>query len=151
VITTANDLRQLYAIYTHADNDGIVQYVGVCPLSELFTLKDALCNSIWPKKFGSPMQTLEMNVVALTADEREAYNEQRKLIATHNPECNKRGFYVEPKKQAVVCIETGEKFATISEACRAHNLSYPALHGHLSRKPGFKTVKGKTYRREFQP
>lgn len=151
VITTANDIRQLYAVYTHSDGEGVVKYVGVTPLSELFTLKDALCNSLWSPMFGKHMQTLEINVVGLTASEHEAYNEQRRLIAQHNAEFNKRGFYVDPKKQAVVCVETGERFATITECARAHNLSYPALHGHLARKPGFKTVKGKTYRKEFQP
>jgi len=150
LITTASDVRQLHAIYTHSDIDGKVQYVGVTPLSMLFTLHDAQCNSLWPDKFGAPLTTLELKVIALTASEKEAYLEQRRLIALHNPECNKKGFYADPRQQQVQCIETGEIWETAADACRAHGLSTSALSNHLNRKPGHRTIKGRTYVRTMK-
>lgn len=147
VVTTANDVRSLYAIYTHRDVDRVVQYVGVTPLSELFQMTDALCNSRWPDTFGKPVTTLEIEVIALTASEKEAYQEQRRLIMLYHPPCNRRGYHIAPENQHVVCNETGETWATIREAATAHGLSYSQLHSHLKRKPGYKSVKGKTYSR----
>lgn len=150
VITTASDIRQLYAIYTHSDANGVIQYVGVTPLSELFTLQDAQCNSVWHDVFSKPLTTLEMRVVALTPSEKEAYVEQRRLIAIHNPHCNRKGYWIDPKRQGVTCNETGETWETVKDAAAAHGLTYSALHAHLNRKPGHRTVKGRTYSRTMK-
>lgn len=147
VVSTASDIRTLYAIYTCRDISGIVQYVGVTPLSELFTLQDANCNSEFIELFGKPLTTLDLEVHALTSNEREAFTEQRRLIAIHSPHCNRKGVYTELKRQAVVCNETGETFPNAAAAAKAHGLSQSALHHHLNRRPGFKTVKSKTYSR----
>ncbi|AHJ10764.1 hypothetical protein P106B_81 [Rhizobium phage vB_RglS_P106B] len=145
VITTASDVRQLYAIYTHADINGTIRYVGVTPLSELFTLQDAQCNSLWSDAFAAPLTTLEIKVIALTPNEKEAFLEQRRLIGIHNPECNRKGYWIDPKRQNVQCVETGETWPTISAAAAAHGLAISALSNHLKRKPGHRTVKGRTY------
>ena len=145
VASTANDIRQLWAIYTHSDINGVVHYVGVTPLSKLFTLEDATCNSLWTDYFGTPITTLEIKVIALTPNETEAYREQMRQVALHNPICNKKGFYVDVKRQQVKCIETGEVFSSAAEAARMHGLSNSALVNHLNRKSGHRSVKGRTY------
>lgn len=150
LISTANDIRSLYAVYEHRDINETVQYVGVTPLVELFALTDAQCNSMWPDIFSKPVTTLDINVVAVTPDEREAYQEMHRLISIHNPTCNRKGYWVDPRKQNVICNETGETWDTAVAASRAHGLSYSQLSNHLNRKPGYKTVKGRTYRRTVQ-
>lgn len=147
VSTTANDIRQLYAVYMHRDVDSTVQYVGVTPLSELFTLEDAACNSEWADTFGKPLTTLEIEVIALTPNEREAFVEMRRQIAIHNPRCNKVGYYITTTRQGVICNETGEMWKSVRDASIAHGLSYSQLYNHLSRKPGYKSCKGRTYSR----
>lgn len=147
VITTANDIRQLYAIYLHKDADGTVQYIGVAPLREMFTLLDATANSMWSDIFGKPVTTLEIDVVALTPSEKEAYSEQRRLIGIHKPVCNQKGFIIDPRRQRVVCNETNEVFENAAEAARIKGVSHSQLVNHLNRKIGHKTVKGYTYSR----
>lgn len=147
VVTTAADMRQLYAIYTVRDISNVVQYIGVSPLSELFTLSDANCNSEFIELFGKQATTVDIEVEALTSSEREAYIEQRRLIAIHRPHCNTRGIYVAVTRQRVMCNETGETWPTASAAAKDHGLSQSALHHHLNRRPGHKTVKGRTYSR----
>lgn len=150
VVTTANDIRQLYAIYSHADINGQIKYIGVCPLSELFQMTDATANSLWHDHFGTPLTTLEIRVIALTASETEAYREQMRLINVHSPVCNRKGFYIDAKKQRVECIETGELFENAAAAARAHGVSHSALTNHLNRRAGHKTVKGRTYKRTMR-
>lgn len=48
---------------------------------------------------------------------------------------------------SVICNDTGETFKSINAVCDAHGLSYSALHKHLTRAIGHKSVKGKTYTR----
>jgi len=45
----------------------------------------------------------------------------------------------------VLCNQTGEIFSNAFTAANHHNLTYSALHNHLKRKRGHKTVKGRTY------
>ena len=150
VVTTVNDIRSLYAVYSCLDENETVRYVGVSPLSELFTLRDAYSNTEFANTFNRQITTLEIRVDVLTATEKEAYIEQRRLIGVHNPTCNRHGYHVETNKQGVTCNETGEHWKSAQEAATAHGLTYSALINHLNRKPGFKTVKGRTYLRQVK-
>lgn len=47
----------------------------------------------------------------------------------------------------VLCVETGEQYNSIKEAVDKNNLTYSALCNHLRGMKGYKTVKGKTYRK----
>lgn len=147
VVTATNDVRWLYAIYMHMDVDDKVQYVGVTPLSELFKLTDAQCNSKWAEVFSRDNNGLRIFVHSLTSDEREAHKTKSELVTKYQPYCNLKGFWISPERQRVVCNETGESFETIKAAADAHNLTYSQLYNHVNGKPGHKTVKGRTYRR----
>lgn len=148
VLSVANDVRTLYAIYMHKNIDGVVEYVGVTPLTELFSFTDAECNSLWSETFTKGRNIgIEIVVMGLTPSEPEAFIEQRKLIAQYQPRCNKMGYWIDPKYQVVQCDQTGETWPNINAACKAHNLTYSALFNHLKRKPGYKSVKGRTYSR----
>lgn len=147
VITVANDIRALYAIYMHLDIDDKVQYVGVTPLSELFQLTDALCNSMWADTFSRDNNGLRIKVHGLTNNEREAYREQRDLINRYQPVCNIKGYWVSVERQRIMCNETGEIFQSVRAAAQAHNVAYSQLYNHIKRKPGHVRVKGRTYKR----
>lgn len=149
VISKFTDVRQLYAVYTCADTNGVIQYVGVSLLSKLFTLEDAYNNSEFSRIFADIYSSIEIKCVSLTTIEGEALAEARNLIRTHAPHCNLRGFYQRPEYQSVVCDQTGEIFHSVRACATAHGLSASALSNHLNRKPGYKTVKGKTYRRQI--
>jgi len=145
VISVANDMRLLYAIYMCKDAEGVIQYIGVTPLSELLTLDDAFCNNEFTNMFGKPLTALEIVCEHLTPSENEAYQTQRLLISQHNPYCNRHGYYQAKRNQFVRCDQTGETFRNATEAAKHHNLTPSALSNHLKRKPGHKTVKGRTY------
>lgn len=145
VIATPDFIRWAYVVYIHqCTTTEQVHYVGVCELSKLFTLEDAQANSQWANKFKGN-ENVEIKVVGLTTDQNEAITEQRRLIQQHQPYCNMRGYHVGKKYQQVRCNETGERFRNASDASKAHGLSLSALYQHLQRKPGHKTVKGRTY------
>jgi hypothetical protein len=148
--TTAASLQQLYAVYMHL-HCGVPQYIGVTPLHEVFTLQDARCNSMWGDIFARDRTSvLEIRVLATTTIEREAYDEQRRLVLQHRPVCNIKGRWIDPKRQRVECVQTGEIFDNASDAAKAHNVAYSQLSNHLNSKPGHRTVKGRTYVRTMK-
>lgn len=150
VVTTAANVRAMYAVYMHIDHDDKIHYIGVTPLSVLFTLEDAHSNSMWNEMFSQPLTTLQIKVCCLTDSEREAMIEQRRLIGIHRPICNIKGYNATTYRQHIKCVETGEIFETMTEAARAHNLVYSQLNSHVNRKPGHKSVKGRTYIRTME-
>jgi hypothetical protein len=145
ITSTVADIKQQFAIYTHSDAAGTIKYIGVAPLAELFTFSDAECNSLWPDHFSGNERPITINVIALTHDEQEAYKEHARLVMQYTPICNRQGYYVNPRRQNIKCVETGEVWRTAAEACKAHGLATSALTNHLNHKPGYKTVKGRTY------
>ncbi|QWY83186.1 hypothetical protein [Rhizobium phage RHph_X2_24] len=149
VIAPLKQIRSFYAVYMHEDAiENRVLYIGVTRLDELFTFNDALCNSMWSDTVDRPeIVNLSVRVVALTEDEREAIMEQRRLIAEHRPFCNVKGYWVAPSRQKILCIETGEIFNSISDVEKAHGISRSAMSNHLNGKTGFKSVRGRTYKR----
>lgn len=146
MISTLAGIGNSYAIYLNKTMDGVVQYIGVTKLIDLFRLEDARCNSKWLNYFEGG---IEIEVVATTDNMNEAYQEQRRLVSQYNPICNREGYYVPVNKQGVFCNETGEQFDSAMLCAKAHNLTYSALVNHLNRKPGHKTVKGRTYSRHM--
>lgn len=145
VIAVTNNIRLMYAVYMCKDISNVVQYVGIAPLSDLLTLEDAFCNSEFTEIFGQPNTPIELICEHITEDEKEAREQQRILITMHNPHCNRKGYYIHTKNQYVKCNETGETFRNTVEATKHHGVTYSALYNHLKRKPGHKTVKGRTY------
>ena len=49
------------------------------------------------------------------------------------------------KSRAVRCNETGERFESVTECVKDHELNYPQLSKHLQGMRGYRTVKGRTY------
>ena len=149
-ITKTAEIRASWVVYTHKDAGGVVRFVGVTELADLFYMPDARNNSLWHEYFGKPGDAIEIEAVTIATSAKDAQMEQRRLIGQYQPICNLRGFYVDVSQQGVLCIETGETFESAAECARMHGLTYSALVAHLNRKPGHKTVKGKTYQRKIK-
>ena len=51
------------------------------------------------------------------------------------------------KDNRVICMDTGEIFENPNQACEQHKLSYGQLNKHLRGLIGYKSVKGKRYKK----
>lgn len=47
----------------------------------------------------------------------------------------------------IMCNETGQIYNSIAEAARVISCGYAQLYNHVNEKPGFRTVKGKTFKK----
>lgn len=145
IVQTAR-IDNFYAVYIHRDAADTIQFIGVSPLLDLYRFEDARRNSLWSSIFELPNAVIDMQVVGITDNQREAYREQQRLIAAYKPACNRKGYYVS-NNVAVRCIDTGEIFESAAACARAHNIANSALINHLNEKVGHRSVKGRTYER----
>lgn len=142
-------INNIHVVYGHMDAEDLaLKYIGCVPFNKLTDFEDARSNSLWPSIFLLPGKSLHMHVYSMHATEADARRAQHALISEYKPVCNMRGRYVPAHHQAVVCNETRERWTTVKEAARAHNIAESALSNHLRGKVGHVTVKGRTYRRE---
>ena len=142
------DFEKDHCVYFHTlvtSNGPRVMYVGICKLREVMAFPDARANSEW-KKYFTPETRVFMHIVFTSPDINECYNHRYKLIKEHQPYCNMYG-HSGIVSSRIACVETGQEFNTAAEACRTLGLNSSALSNHLNGKPGFKTVKGKTFTR----
>lgn len=147
---TVADITNSVCVYSHMDaRDGQVKYVGMCALTEVLNFTDARCNSLWPDIFLKPDAQIIITVESLHGSEQEAIKARYDFINALpvKPICNAKGYNIAPHRQDVLCNETGERWKSVKETAQAHNLSESALSNHLNGKPGYRTVKGRTYRR----
>lgn len=147
---TVGEITNSFCVYSHMDgSDGQIKFVGFCALTEVLTFADARCNSRWPDIFLRPDARIIVQVESLHGTEMEANKAHHEFMSSlpSKPICNLKGYWVAPHRQDVICNETGERWKTVKEAAKAHNLSESALSNHLNGKTGHKTVKGRTYRR----
>lgn len=147
VIVGARDVYDTYAVYIHRDADKTIQYIGCCKLHLLFESPDARGNAQWLQMFGNSRAPMEIEVVSLSNNIKEAYSEQRRLILLYDPICNRRGFWRDVRHMRIRCVETGEVFDTIVQLSAAHSVTASAISNHLRMKRGFNTVGGRTYER----
>lgn len=147
-IASLNQFNQAYCVYEHRTIEEKIIFIGVTLLVDVFTFKDARNNSEWVKMMKADTYIC-CNVLAISENERECWEMQRRLVREHQPHCNMRGFYSRHGLLPIVCDQTGERFRTITEVVRAHGVSASALSNHLNNKPGFRSVKNRTYHREI--
>ena len=121
-----------YALYKVTNKDGDIMSIGVEPFKRLTASINAQEQSF-------------LSVIETNADRAELVIKAWELFPdiAHTVPMEE----VKSYGQAVFCVETGERFKTMAEAGRTHNLSYSALGKHLKGEKGYNTVKGRTYRR----
>lgn len=147
IYTTPDQAQALFCCYAHSDADGVVQYIGHCKLMEVYAFPDARRNSQWPIVFAG--KVLVINILAVSPVELETLNYRYNAIQAQRPHCNVNGFERQSLTAAVAieCIETGERFPTITAAAIAHGVSQSQLSNHLAGRKYFHRVQGRTYRR----
>lgn len=134
-----------FACYLHTMNDQPL-YVGACRLSELMDAPDARQNSEWNRCVVA-QSAVTLTIVSEHPTLLEAETAALIHALTVKAYCNLNGQKViEKRGNAVMCIDTGEEFATAAEAAKILKLSTSNLSNHLNGKAGFHTVKGKRFK-----
>lgn len=134
---TPNELKKAWCVYTvHDAQTARVLHAGYGMLRSLFML---------PVNVG-PDEPFLLNVNDLYTSKDEA---KRGYIAFINAHGVPKGGLVlrKVRNAAIECVETGETWNSAKECVKACGLSQSALSNHLNGKPGYKQVKGLTYRR----
>lgn len=144
--TTPAELQNQWCVYELYDgNTAVVVYIGVCKLSNLFSIPDARSNVLFDETFDEA-QSLLIRLLKQCQTKVEA---QRHVIQFINergtPLMNCATF--QHVNQRIRCVTTGETFKSAKEACDAHDLVPSQLSNHLSKKPSYRTCKGKIYKR----
>ena len=142
-------VHRQFVCYSHTMNDQPL-YVGACLMSELTSAPDARRNSEWAR-IVTEASTIIVRVVSVHDNFPAAQAAALGHALITRAHCNIHGHNIGSKRDVIVCVETGEQFATAAEAARAHGISASNLSNHLSGKPGFRAVKGRTYHRKEQP
>lgn len=137
VINQPIKLTKKWCVYTLTDvSTNKIVYVGHIKLLQLFAFIDARLANVDLNKFYTirVIELCENSGLAL----RSAMIKTREL-----------GLKIVPKSRSfrVYCVNTGETFNSIKETCMVHGLQASNLSNHLNNKPGFNTVKGKTYKK----
>ena len=127
-----------YAVYTLTNQSGHVVHIGCILFSQLTTLPNDI-----------PDGDYYLTVLIQGADRVKLLNFALNWCIEKNRDDLKSKILNiipdESSKNNITCVETGERFNSITAAAMAHNLSYSALQKHLKGMKGYKTVKGKTY------
>lgn len=120
-------------------------YVGVCKLRDVFTFPDARANTEWSRVF-SATSALTIAIIAVSDSIHDCMNYRYQIVQNKQPYCNVYGAAVN-KPLKIICNETGETFESAAAACKAYDLSPSQLSNHLRGLSGYRTVKGKTFRK----
>lgn len=119
-----------------------VVFIGMCPFYQMGVLPDAKSNP-----FFKDDTNYILHVTDVCSTKGEALKTHSNRIRDNGPMpiMNKHGYFYK-RKGLIECIETGVTYQTASEAARINGSTQSNLSNHLNNKPGFRSVKGKTYR-----
>ena len=132
-------------------NDGFeeIVYIGQNTLAGIVRLDDLI-------KLPAFEKNLTYSLCVLTCHKREfdAKNAVgpaiRIICENRTPIYNIRSSY-NARRSGIICNETGKTFKTVTEAAREMGLSQGNLSQHVSGRPGFRQVKGYTFKWIEQP
>ncbi len=142
-----DQMARAWVVYKLKDAAGAVQFVGHCRLSQIAGVPDARANNYFRAIF-PPGRPMTVEVINILYARHHAQNELWKYLRENGrPFMLAHGTHQSLKSVPVVCEQTGEKFASIQDACKAHGLTPSALSNHLAQRAGYQSVKGKTYSR----
>lgn len=133
-----------WAVYAMYDKSGEkLLYLGVERLSQLFTLSNARANPFFSELFKDDEKFVFMltDVMPNKVAAMNRYSEHIRRVGM--PDAIKR----HTLHKAVECLNTGEIFETLTACAIAHGINQGALSKHLRNAVGYRTLKGKTYRR----
>ena len=135
-------LKNGFCVYDVLDSQMNLIFKGVCRIENI-----GHCSELFNKKEFDPEQkiTIISNVFFDTqkAAEDYLYHWQRQ---NGQPYFNK--VFNHHKKFAIVCNETGQRFATQLQCAQAMGIHQAALCQHLRGRSGYKSIKGFTFRNQ---
>lgn len=134
---TCDQFLKRWAVYSVITETNQPIFVGCIKLTNLYTLSDF--------RMTIDFRCDEKITVMLIG----TYDKKSGAIVEQSRKIREMGLTVEIKTRAsaVLCVTTGETFASAQEAVDVHNLTYSALSNHLNRRPGYLSVKSKVYER----
>jgi len=130
-----SDFRKSWAVYiVHDAGSAAPLIVGMCRLSELFGMPD---NKL-------PVDTaVILRILTICPDRGTAAQQQAIQARAHGVTITMATM----SNAKIQCIETGDIYHNAAECAVSCEIDPTALSKHLRGKPGFKTVKGRTYRK----
>lgn len=139
--------KHTWCVYLHFINgDTTPIFAGVCRVRALLDMQEARGNSAWTELVLGPTP-IRIALIHTTDSYYEAVNFRMKYIIAQKPICNMQGKSIGVSR-IIVCNETGQEYASITEAARKMDAGLSNMTNHINRKPGFKSVKGYTFRRK---
>lgn len=141
-------IESLFCTYEHwvATPDGqTLIYVGCCRLRDVYLCPDARRNPQWQTLITEAIP-VELRIIATADHQYECMKLASELVGRHRPYCNMYAA-AHAGKAIVTCVTTGKSYPTSAEAAINEGVSTSALSNHLNGRPGYKSVKGKMFRR----
>lgn len=137
-----SEIQKQWVIYIlFCQQTASVVFVGHCKLTQLFGFPDAR------QMLGNLDGNYILRVIESDDARTGAFKKYEDAIRAYgfikqlaHARLKKHGNFIE-------CVNTGERWSTLTEAANAHGIGAGNLSKHLRGLPGHVTVKGKTYRK----
>lgn len=142
ITLTPHDFTTNHCVYEVYDNQQQLVFMWSDKLANVYSLKDLVSNPEVKRD-----EPFTLFITKLFPSEREARNHVTSHLnnpATKWPKYNKTVRYL--RYTPVQCIETGVIYKNALYCARSNNINQSQLSQHLRGVPGYKTVKGHTYR-----
>lgn len=131
-------LAKQWCVYVLREVDTAeIKYVGYIRLINLFTLSDAKVNHEFDIE-----KPVMLCVIDICENSGMAYRQHAIRRREYRLPVKPHRLFGE-----IECITTNEVFPSAAEAARQHGIGQSNLSNHLNDRPGFKSVKGKIYRK----
>jgi hypothetical protein len=139
--------KHAWCVYLHFINDDQTPiFAGVCKVKNLLDMKEARGNTAW-LELVRPPTPMRVAIIHSSNDYYDVVNYRMRFIMAQKTVCNMKGKSIGVSR-IIICNETKQEFKSITEAARAFNADLSNMNNHVNRKPGFKSVKGHTFRRK---
>lgn len=139
-----NPIQNLWHVYRLSGPDNELLYVGIVDGRGLLMIADAMSNPHIARKL-SRLPVLTVTVLSTHEHRAPAQAAAMTAILEHRPPLNQYGQAVQRRRREVVCVETGDRYASVSAAADAASVTVGCMSNHLYRRPGFAHVKGNHY------
>lgn len=131
-------------IYEHHsishDTPNNLLYIGTCKFTEFSKFQNERNLPGFPG-------VSEFKIVGFCDNLPDAEAHARNLCALLKPQFLPMARDSVEKSKRIRCITTGREYERVKDASIVENVDYSGLHRHLSRLPGYKTIKGKIFER----
>lgn len=135
------DLSKYY-VYSIHDSKGRCMYVNYGKWMDALSMAKVRGNPVV-----DPEQTYQVVLHSAHDKEGDAYNQIGKIVKMYCPTYSPPWQYTTSMNRyiKVQCDQTGEVYNSASHACQTLGIPQSRMSQHLSRRPGYKTIKGMTF------